>query len=357
MIVIHLSCSQSPETYTVETIDGVKHIHNLAPKWGDEPEIGIEFVKKIGGLESLEDHLLFFRPSGFAVDSQGNRYVMDSGNFRIVKFDRDWNFGRIIGREGQGPGEFEQYVRGLDIDSKDRLWAHNPLTRRTQIISPAGKYLGGFSHQSIRVFYSRYTLLENDCIAAALTINPFLENYDDEFIIKIFDESGECVAKAGDVFVSDEKLYIEIYNATYIDAAGNNTVVAAFQYMNKIAKYSTSGETLWIADRPLNYPIRHNVKDNITTEPAVGIAVDAKGRSWVLTFIKQPVSNQGMPNTLKDHDIIVFEIFDENGILLGSIPTPNHVAAIRIFGDHLYIIDTYTEMCVYEYKIVDLQNN
>ncbi|MFC1514008.1 6-bladed beta-propeller [candidate division KSB1 bacterium] len=353
IVVINLNCGSDEAAYTEEIIDGVRHVHNIAPAWGENPKVELKLVKKIGDLEAEEDHLIFYRPSGFARDSQGNRFVMDSGNFRIVMFDRDWNFVRTIGREGEGPGEFTDSVHGLDVDGNDRLVTHNPLSRKVQFLSSEGKYIDGFSHAAARVFYYEYAILENGKIAAALITMPYLENYEEEGIVKFYDTEGKFLEKAGKIDPGEEEIYFEVYNGIYMDAAKNNTVVVAYQYMNKIAKFSDNGSTLWTADRPLDYEIRHSVAESFTTETTAGVAVDEKNRIWVLTFKQQPENNQGMPNTLKDHDIIFFEIFDENGKLLGSIPTPNHVTAIRIFGDNLYMIDTYTNHCVYEYQIIE----
>ena len=35
-------------TVLVEVIDGVRHVHNTAPKWGESPKISLEFVRKFG---------------------------------------------------------------------------------------------------------------------------------------------------------------------------------------------------------------------------------------------------------------------------------------------------------------------
>ena len=35
-------------TAVVEVIDGVKHVHNTAPKWGEVPEVRLDFVRKFG---------------------------------------------------------------------------------------------------------------------------------------------------------------------------------------------------------------------------------------------------------------------------------------------------------------------
>ena len=45
---------QSKKTYTTETKDGVKYIHNIEPLWGKEQNIKLEFVRKIGDLDAKD---------------------------------------------------------------------------------------------------------------------------------------------------------------------------------------------------------------------------------------------------------------------------------------------------------------
>jgi hypothetical protein len=53
-----------------------------------------------------------------AVDTEGNILILDRGNFRIQKFDRNGKYLQSIGRQGQGPGEFERpSILYLDTDN------------------------------------------------------------------------------------------------------------------------------------------------------------------------------------------------------------------------------------------------
>ncbi len=58
-----------------------------------------------------QEESLLFRPNGLLMDDDGNVYVKDDGSRQIVMYDRDGNYLRRIGHEGDGPGEF----RALDI--------------------------------------------------------------------------------------------------------------------------------------------------------------------------------------------------------------------------------------------------
>jgi hypothetical protein len=55
------------------------------------------------------------------IDSEGNMLVLDSGYFRIQKYDKEGKYLRTIGRQGQGPGEFER-PSNLYLDNQDNLY-------------------------------------------------------------------------------------------------------------------------------------------------------------------------------------------------------------------------------------------
>ncbi len=65
-----------------------------------------ERVLDLGGTDS--GPTAFFRvfPTSIGVDSLGNIYVLDAGNFTVAVFDHAGHHLNSFGREGEGPGEF-----------------------------------------------------------------------------------------------------------------------------------------------------------------------------------------------------------------------------------------------------------
>ena len=57
--------------------------------------------------ENLPDDVYFQMPSGLAVDGQGRFFIVDYNAHHIKTFDSKGTFSGTLGRQGQGPGEFE----------------------------------------------------------------------------------------------------------------------------------------------------------------------------------------------------------------------------------------------------------
>jgi hypothetical protein len=90
---------------TVTEENGIRTVRNPKKPIYGEFTLDLESDLIIGG--DGDDNTIFYEARRMAVDGNGNMYVLDSGNHRIQKFDDEGNYLQTIGKEGQGPGEFE----------------------------------------------------------------------------------------------------------------------------------------------------------------------------------------------------------------------------------------------------------
>ncbi len=79
-------------------------------------------------------------PTSIARDSFGNTFISDSGNHRIVKFDRQWNRIGCFGERGSGEGQFE-YPLCVAVGPNDLLYVADLNNDRVQIFSNTGKFI------------------------------------------------------------------------------------------------------------------------------------------------------------------------------------------------------------------------
>ncbi|MFC1553848.1 hypothetical protein ACFL7D_04365 [candidate division KSB1 bacterium] len=136
-----------------------------------------------------------------------------------------------------------------------------------------------------------------------------------------------------------------LVNRVHFDVNQNNEVFISYCFRNRIEKYDRDGSLLTSFNRMKNID-SETVPEYIwdTYMMPSGAASDKKGRLWVSTLVNQP--EEGNNQDFR------FEIFTEEGILLGSVPQTRQ-GKLRIFENILFIIDSKENMCVYQYEIIE----
>lgn len=95
-----------------------------------------EFVTMWGTFGQAETPVAFWGPRSVEVDSNGNVFVSDTGNKRIVIFDENGNFLGEFGEEGFEPGMFYEPV-GITINPVNGyLYVADTWNQRMQILTP-----------------------------------------------------------------------------------------------------------------------------------------------------------------------------------------------------------------------------
>lgn len=97
------------------------------------------FITQWGAYGSGEGQ--FDEPSGVAVDSGGNVYVADENNNRIQKFTATGVFVTQWGVYGSGDGQFDE-PSGVAVDSVGNVYVADEGNDRVQKFTPAGVFLG-----------------------------------------------------------------------------------------------------------------------------------------------------------------------------------------------------------------------
>jgi len=384
-LLLFTGCGNKQEIVPkVEIKDGVKFVHNDEPLWGDNPEIELKFIRQIGVFEGPDDNYMFFIPTDFAVDNEGNIYVLDMGNFRIQKFDKDCKYLATFGREGQGPSEFQGAIVGIEIDKSGNIWVadNTQLKSFILIMSPDGKELRRFPFD---VALRHIRLLKDGSIIK--------ESLDDDYannLLKVYDQNGNFVKGIGKAKEYDNTSSTWSLRPFYYTFDNNDNVYIAFQHRNVIEKYTPNNELILKIDRKLNYDSNFEIEKRTIELPAFidgervmkketiktlkakyisqAIDVDGNERIWVVTRQRQALENEnayvqyssGRPSRVAGNTDItetymyILEVFDKEGILLTRFPITHFVDGMRIYGDRLFIVDKLRTMCIFEYKIIDL---
>ena len=120
----------------------------VVPIWGSDQGIlgdvyktgKVRFVPEmiING-SSLPDGVLFVGPVDIAFDPAGQIFVLDFQDHNIKVFDSAGTFLKVIGRKGQGPGDFNMPLSFAL--AKDRLAVWDMGNRRLCALTPEGKLI------------------------------------------------------------------------------------------------------------------------------------------------------------------------------------------------------------------------
>lgn len=376
-----------------ETVAGARLVHNTGPgAWGKTPKVTLEPVRTLGDIDTADENMAFYMPSMIAVDGAGDLYVLDTGNHRVQKFGPDGKFKSSLGRQGQGPGEF-YYPSWLAVDDKGFLYVSDPNNQRIQVLTPDGK-----DHKTLKVLEQGSGPVFLGKAGELVEGSPrmrFLINQDEEKpaslpkLVKVRDSEGKVLREFGEPRDFGDDLVNNGGNEVIMTVDGAGQVYLVFPVQNRIEKYAADGRLLWRADRELPYSMEIKEKGKIDRQGggvsirmpemnrcASGVAVDGKGRVWVVGMTRQLKKEeqvgtavsmsmdssggrtigyqvQGEGTELRKTDAYKLEIYDADGVLLGSLPLDTFVDGVFIAGDRLFLMDKFRGTQFKEYRIKD----
>ncbi|MXX70529.1 MAG: 6-bladed beta-propeller [Gemmatimonadetes bacterium] len=93
------------------------------------------------GTFSGQDWETFGRIADVDFDANGKLYILDEGNYRVVVLDRDGAPVRMIGSQGEGPGEFSAPASAAILED-GRLVVYDMGFPAFKVFDPAGSLVG-----------------------------------------------------------------------------------------------------------------------------------------------------------------------------------------------------------------------
>jgi hypothetical protein len=358
--------------YTVEVVSGVRHVHNRAPQLGLAPGATLEFIGKIGRLESNEERELLYDPVDAARLPNGDILVLEGSGCKVKRFKKDHSFLSAFGQKGLGPGDFvSPYRLRLTSDGKALYVADTRISKFLldgtfeRSFKPELTVSGG----SIGAEQSRsgMALLSASRVILPSAASLWAESGESK-LLSVYDETGKVIRSFGAVEkYEDPKLTLNA-NIAYFVSDWADSVYVGYAYQNRIDKYSPDGRLIFSADRPLAYELKTEMRAVLfksgaeerefpwaaVTSVVKGLGLDQRNKLWVLTFLRQPNKFGEFEEGRNLADCYEYQVFDENGVFLFRVPFPNvRFDRVSMNGDRLFLIDSRTEACVYEYRILD----
>jgi hypothetical protein len=343
----------------------VKTIHNTGTVWKNDSGIKLEYVRSIGELESDDKNFQFFRPYDVDIDIDGNIYILDTGNCRVQKFDSESDFVLTFGNKGQGPGEFVS-PNSMQIIN-NRIYINDLSNSVINVFDLKGNYLEGIKKKKAPYLFQ---VLSDNNIAVYYQDLVIDENTGAPKLLNIIDTDRNEIIRFGEPRKYEDLILQTVGNVFHLTADAEDNLYIAFSAQNKIEKYSENGELLFRMDRSLDYEESVEVARKEYENPdggkflsleynsfSYGIEVDYKNRIWIGTRKRQETPEDKKKRSAGNPivDIMMIEIFNSEGILLGRIEERIYTdrSKFRIISDRFFIVDTWGEMNIKEYKIIE----
>jgi DNA-binding beta-propeller fold protein YncE/subtilisin family serine protease len=228
---------------------------NLTFQW--KPTLLSAFGTKGSGNGQLSN------PTGIAIDSSGNAWVVDNGNSRVEKFNSSGVYQSQFGTAGSGNGQLS-YPIGVAIDSAGNVWVADTENNRIEKFNSKGEYLSQFGKAGSGngQFYSP------EGIAIDSSGNVWVVDTGNSRVEK-FNSSGVYQSQFGSYGSGNGQFAYP--TGVAIDSSGNLWVTDAVN--NRVEKFNSSGV----------YQSQFGSKgsgNGQLSNPA-GIAIDSAGNLWV----------------------------------------------------------------------------
>ncbi len=365
LLVTLYICTSKAYGQEIRTFEGVRIVDNTGINIKNNNGIELDFIRTIGDTEGSNENLMFFRPTDLEIDDSWNLYILDQGNFRVQVFDRNLNYLKSFGTQGQGPGEFAR-PKCIGIDEENKIWVLDVSNGRMEIFSLEEGFIEG---RKLPKIFTDFIFLKNGkLLCGPREMGSVLVEMEMAAIEGKRPEKPEVAKSVFSIKNKDFEIVNEfgkarILNDMFLDMRVNNTkmttdsdgnIIAAYIWQNLIEKYTQDGRLLLKIMRKLNYksePYRKNNGKLGMNRVAAGVAVDEKDRIWTVTLnrVAPPMEMERLKET--ETDMFDVEVFSGNGILKAKFKFNHFIDAIKIYGNRLYILDTYRKMQIFEYRI------
>lgn len=335
-------------------------------------KVQLTLVRTWGGDEEEDENKFFKYPWDIVIDNKGMVYICDEGNHRIQVFDEAGNYKRTIGRRGNGPTDFLN-PNALSIDIHGDLLVSDKMNCRIQVLTPEGKYMGGFKFVNGRIS-DMNSAHKKDEIVIYSHMRTFLSRK----LLFVYDKNGKQVreigkyvnyatdpAKAGGIVFAigeNDDIYTAYHSTPYVlifNYSGDIKMLITYEtpFEHKKVRLDKSRENI-------------EIEENKYVPSASSLALDARGRIYIAgqkrhptkkeasyfqaTGIRRPgsgVSRIVPPVENVNTDLYRIVIFAASGKVIAAAQLNVFLDKIHIHGDRLFIIDTFKAMRIYEYKI------
>ncbi|MGE4659332.1 MAG: PilC/PilY family type IV pilus protein, partial [Arenicellales bacterium] len=183
----------------------------------------------------------FWHPSGTAIGTDGNVYVLDKSNNRVQVFDSSGKFLRKFGSYGRGNGQFAQ-PEDVTIDASGNVYISDRGNKRIQVFDSSGNFLRKWGSYG----KGNGQLWAPEGMAIDASGNLYVVEQGNHRV-QVFDSSGNFLRKFGSrgksegQFYSPHDIAIDGSGNIYVADHSNNRVQVFDSVGNFLRKWGSSG--------------------------------------------------------------------------------------------------------------------
>ncbi len=313
----------------------------------DNPGEGVWRANKVELIEDLvivpEDYPedFFYRIRSVEINSDGNIYILDAGNFRVVTYDEDGTFLFEFGRRGSGPREFQQ-PWGMTLDEDGNVYVSDQSLYRIDKFNEDGEYLTTIPNLRDKIDIKHGKLLvsgypmKNYGVSARVL---FLETLEEQFNIEIFYTYDPEITFGG----------ISLGETFQFLRDGN--IYIAIPYPYELRRYNPDGvleKRILKKESRVKAPLIRgtgevrSIMDNGGTGPCF-----LTSQGFLLNAVRWYVPGEE-GRELKT----AIDFFNKQGHYLGSVNLPNTQRLIAVDSDdRFYVVQTEPSEKVIRYRL------
>lgn len=197
---------------------------------GEETLSGYIYRTTFGSLGSGNGQVS--KPTGAAVDAEGNLWVADTENNRVEEFSSGGTFVQKFGTLGTGNGQLKKPT-GITVDGEGNLWVVDSGNNRVEKFSRAGVYLSQFGSEGAGYLNGAYFKSPTAITYSSKTSWLYVADTGNN-VVRIFTLSGEYLFKVGAAsgaagskegqFNKEEGVAVDGSGNIWVADTGNNRV-------------------------------------------------------------------------------------------------------------------------------------
>ncbi|PID26431.1 MAG: hypothetical protein CR982_10340 [Candidatus Cloacimonadota bacterium] len=351
LLTFLFSCSQKRNNYKVIEKNGVTIVRNKS--YPLDRDISIELKEVL----TLNGETLFTHIADVEIDSYGNYYLLEVAKAKIHKFDREGNYIKTLGNQGQGPGEF--YCAYDIIINNDTIYIPDSQQNKVVKYNLDGNFIGDKIYEGINRNPNFLKKVGNGFISSSfLSSRVPVSKIKTIKNISYYDEN---LDKVNDIYSVEN--FININDREFDQSQilmESNSKGLIYCYFSNIDKYrieliDTNGNKRGVVEK--NYkriPFSEDQKiknrsgklfknSSLYKFSLYGIYVDKSDYLWI---------TPSMENNLNKYKVI--DLFDQKGIFLNRVELKKIPKTYTIYlkRDKLIAYDFKEDMVkVFDYAV------